>query len=220
MEEEKSRGSLYASVTFIIIGGIILAIVGLAFIDLNLIAFGASSILLGILLGSLGNSIYDIRDASVQHLKIVQEKYNRPIIVPESGSESTEGVSKTLDWSRNFVKGWPLQIIEFQITNSKGENRGKISFKSLAQETIDYIELEIEYWDYLRRKLEFDEKSVLRGLVNLLPNRVASIDGFILPDLVEDVQVTLVGVRYKSGEVALMPAEVERYTLPAVKKVT
>ncbi len=236
MEKTKDRGGLNFIVALMVIGGTILFVLGIVvvgevnhYLGLNVlyinngityIVSGLTLILAGISIAVIGNVLYESRDAAVMHMRMTQKHYNRPVVVRESGFEPAEWATITLDWSKSFVKDWPLQLTEFQISYSGGEYWGQIVVKNLTQEIIDYFELELQYLDYLGRKIELDDKQVIKGLIDLNPNAITTISNFILPFLISDVQATLIGVRYKSGEVALMPEEVERYSLPNVKGLT
>ncbi len=107
-------------------------------------------------------------------------------------------------------------MAKFQAFNESGSFWGRVELKNLAQKEIEYLEFEVEFWDYLKRKVEQEDKLIIRELVTLSPNESVWSSLFLLPHLISDAQVNLIGVRYADGEVELMPREVERYSLPVV----
>ncbi len=222
MEENKSRNALFAVVLVIIVGGAVTFFVGIDSHNDYFIIIGIGSILVGLLLGSLGNSIYDIRDASVKQLKIIQGIRNRQSSTEQSETNQEEPERSeifTLDWARVVVKEWPVQVAKFQAFNEGDSLWGRVELKNLSSKKLEYIELEVEFWDYLKREVELEEKLVVRELITLDPNESVWGSPFPLPHLISDAQVNLVGVRYSDGEIVLMPDEVESYTLPIVKTI-
>ena len=117
--------------------------------------------------------------------------------------ESERAEIFTLDWSRVMVKEWPVQVAKFQVFNEGGSFWGRVELKNLSSKKLEYIELEVEFWDYLKREVELEEKLVVRELITLATNESVWGSPFLLPHLISDAQINLIGVRYFDGEVLI-----------------